>query len=312
MSCHANNSDEEMCADALSDFSCESDIKNEYDESSDEEDIILPPRTFTHRTISSSSDEDDMWSSNDNLPVLEDFLGHPGVASNNPESLIDAVKLFTGDEFFTFLFDESNRYYHQNIERFKTYSKSIKWRDITVPEIKKFLGLILFMGQVRKDRRDEYWTTDPCTEMPFFSKTKSRDRFRQLWRAWHFNNNEEITDQSVRLMKVGPVINYFVEKFINIYKPKQHVSLDEGIIPWRGQLFFRVHNAGKLIKYGILVRILSESDTGYICNFEIYAAQGLRLIETIQTIVSPYTDVWHHLYMDNYYNSVDNTLALLQ
>lgn len=51
---------------------------------------------------------------------------------------------------------------------------------------------------------------------------------------------------------------------------------------------------------------------GYICNFEVYAAQGLRLIETIRTVVAPYTDVWHHLYMDNYYNSVENTEALLQ
>jgi len=76
-------------------------------------------------------------------------------------------------------------------------------------------------------------------------------------------------------------------------------------------LFFRVYNAGKLIEYGILIRILSESDTDYICNFQVYAAQGLRLIETIHTVVSLYTDVWHHLYMDNYY-SFDNMEALLQ
>lgn len=110
----------------------------------------------------------------------------------------------------------------------------------------------------------------------------SRDRFRQIWKPWHFNNNQDITDESDRLFKVRPVLNYFVEKFNNIYKPKQQVSLDESTIPWRGRLFFRVYNAGKLIKYGILIRILSESDTSYICNFQVYAAQELRLIETIQ------------------------------
>jgi len=139
----------------------------------------------------------------------------------------------------------------------------------------------------------------------------SRDRFRQIWKAWHFNNNEDIIDDSDRLVKVRPIVNYFLEKFNNIYKPKQQVLLDEGIVPWRG-LFFKVYNAGKFIKYGILIRILSESDTGYIRNFQVYAAQGSRLIETIRTVVSPFTDVWHHLYMDNYYNSVDNTEALLQ
>ncbi|XP_017792101.1 PREDICTED: piggyBac transposable element-derived protein 4-like [Habropoda laboriosa] len=73
-----------------------------------------------------------------------------------------------------------------------------------------------------------------------------------------------------------------------------------------------VHTARKIVKYGILVRILCESTTGYMCHFEIYCAQGKRLIETIETVVSPYTDLWHHIYMDNYYNSVENTEKLLQ
>lgn len=315
MSHHNEDSDQEIYADNLSDISCESDFDSDDSDLVDDEDIIPLPTTFTRRTISSSSDEEEVdgWSINDNPPVLEDFLGIPGITLNNPpKTQMDVLKLFIDDDFFKFLVIESNRYYYQNIDRLKSQTKGIKWKDITIPEMKKFVGLIIFMGLVRKDRRNEYWTTDPVLETPFFGKTMSRDRFNQIWRAWHFNNNEDITDPSDRLEKVRPIINHFVEKFKNIYKPKQQVSLDEGIIPWRGRLFFRVYNAGKIIKYGILVRILSESDTGYICNFEIYAAQGLRLIETIQTVVSPYTDVWHHLYMDNYYNSVDNTVALLQ
>ncbi|CAK9796320.1 PiggyBac transposable element-derived protein 4 [Anthophora quadrimaculata] len=130
----------------------------------------------------------------------------------------------------------------------------------------------------------------------------TRDRFRMIWKTWHFNNNEELTDKSDRLSKIRPLLNYFVPKFINVYKPIQQLSLDEGIIPWRGRLFFRVYNPMKIVKYGILVRILCESTTGYMCHFEIYCAEGKRLIDTIETIVSPYTDLWHHIYMDNYYN----------
>lgn len=113
-------------------------------------------------------------------------------------------------------------------------------------------------------------------------------------------------------MEVMPIINYFSDKFINVYKPKRNLSLDEGMIPWSGRLFFRVYNAGKCTKYGILVTILSENITGYICSFEMYAAQGLRLIETIQTVVSPFTVIWHHVYMGNYYNSVTNATQLLE
>jgi len=100
--------------------------------------------------------------------------------ANVPESTVHAVKLFMDDDFFAYLITESNRYYYQNINQFKISAKSIKWRDITIPEMKKFLGLIIFMGQVRKDARDDYWSTDVCTSTPFFSKTMSRDRFRQI------------------------------------------------------------------------------------------------------------------------------------
>lgn len=189
--------------------------------------------------------------------------------------------------------------------------KSLKWKDITVKEM-KFLGLVILMGQVRKDRRDDYWSTESWMETPFFPKTMSRDRFRQIWRAWHFNNNENVQDDSDRLCKVRPLLDFFLPKFKEVYKPIQQLSLEEGIVPWRGRLFFRDYNAGKMIKYGILVRMVCESNTGYICNFEIYCGEGKRLIETIQTVVSPYTDLWHHVCMDNYYNSVQNSEILLE
>uniref|UniRef100_A0ABF7PQ92 piggyBat transposase n=1 Tax=Myotis lucifugus TaxID=59463 RepID=A0ABF7PQ92_MYOLU len=323
MAQHSDYSDDEFCADKLSNYSCDSDLENAStsDEDSSDDEVMVRPRTLRRRRISSSSSDSESdieggreeWSHVDNPPVLEDFLGHQGLNTdaviNNIE---DAVKLFIGDDFFEFLVEESNRYYNQNRNNFKLSKKSLKWKDITPQEMKKFLGLIVLMGQVRKDRRDDYWTTEPWTETPYFGKTMTRDRFRQIWKAWHFNNNADIVNESDRLCKVRPVLDYFVPKFINIYKPHQQLSLDEGIVPWRGRLFFRVYNAGKIVKYGILVRLLCESDTGYICNMEIYCGEGKRLLETIQTVVSPYTDSWYHIYMDNYYNSVANCEALMK
>jgi len=320
MSLQANDSDDEVYADNLSNCSWNDDIEEVSDNEPSDDEEIPRPRTFHRRTIESDSDtetssdeEVDEWSSFDNPPVLESFLGRRGLNSNVhcPQTVSDAIELFIGDDLFEYFVNESNRYYHQNSHNYKLYKKSGKWKNITLKEMKKFLGLIMLMGQVRKDIRDEYWSTEPTTETPYFAKTMSRDRFRQIWKAWHFSNNEDIIDSSDRLCKVKPIIDHFLPKFINIYKPHQELSLDEGMIPWRGRLFFRVYNASKIVKYGILVRILCESDTGYICNFEIYCAQGLKLLETVNKVVSPYTNLWHHLYMDNYYNSVENCEILL-
>lgn len=80
------------------------------------------------------------------------------------------------------------------------------------------------------------------------------------------------------------------------------MSLDEGIIPWR-RLFFRIYNAGKIIKHGILIHMVCKSKTRYIYNFEIYCTQEMKLLKTVQVIISLYIDLWHYAYVDNYYSS---------
>lgn len=100
--------DEEICADRLSDFSCKSDLESQDTEESDDDDIIPPSQVFIRRRISNSSEtisdeKADEWSSIDNPPDLEEFLGHPGISNigNIPESSADALKLFIDDHFFT-------------------------------------------------------------------------------------------------------------------------------------------------------------------------------------------------------------------
>jgi len=116
--CDEDN-DQEICADGLSDFSYDSDSESQDNEESDNDDIIPRSRVFTRRTISSNSEtisneEIDEWSSIDNPPVLEEFLGHPGIIdmANVPEFTVDTAKLFIGDNFFAYLVTESNRYYY--------------------------------------------------------------------------------------------------------------------------------------------------------------------------------------------------------
>lgn len=323
----SDNSDDELFMDTLSD--CSEDIGLLINDCEvDDNDSTISPIYQTNRRILLSESEDDSaddsepniivndvddWTENDIRFELEAY-GRIACINTMPEhheSEWATVQLFLGDDLFELLATETNRYRAQVASKYNEY-KSVKWVDVTVKEMKKFLGLIILMGQVRKDDIYDYWSTISYIETPIFPKTMSQNRFMQIWRMWHFCNNDLLYDRSDKLFKIREVMNYIQYKFQSVYTPMQQLSLDEVIIPWRGRLSFRTYNPGKLTKYGILVRMLCEASSGYVCNFKVYSGASAILQDTILPILDPYVGFYHHIYMDNYYNSVRTTELLLQ
>ena len=135
------------------------------------------------------------------------------------------------------------------------------------------MGLIVLMGQVRKESVRDYWSIDPTIFMPIFPQTMSRNCFEYIWQAWHFSDNSLQTKGSGRLFKIFPVYEYFYRNLGQCTAQSKN-SLDEAISPWRGRLAFRTYNPGKKTKYRLLVRMVCEAVSGYICNVEIYAAEA--------------------------------------
>lgn len=314
----ASDSDSEVYADNLSQVASDVDIAEADSECESDEEFFHPRRRRDLPILSSDSEqsdnEEEEWLENDTPPVIEQFLGQSGVVvmPNNPQSVNEVVQLFIGNDLFDYMVEETNRYHQQNMDKFKDRAKGVKWKDVTMIELKKMLGLLLLMGKVRKDSRDEYWSTEKTIETPIFAQVMSRDRFRQIWYSWHFSNNQNDHNERDRLQKIRHIISYFSTKFENVYKPQRELSLDESMIPWRGRLSFKVYNASKINKYGLLIRMLCEAKTGYICKFKIYDGDGGRLQETVLQLLQPFENLWHHIYMDNYYNSVDTSDLLLQ
>jgi hypothetical protein len=65
-----------------------------------------------------------------------------------------------------------------------------------------------------------------------------------------------------------------ISRFNSAYIPHQNISLDEGMIPWRGNLSFRVYSPDKPVKYGIKAYMVSDSSNGYVSKFKLYTGKS--------------------------------------
>lgn len=171
-------------------------------------------------------------------------------------------------------------------------------------ELRKFLGLLVLMGQHRKSCSKHYWSTDPLVETPNRA-TMTRMPFEPILTFFHPNDNTQRIFIQDRLLKIKPIwiISFW----------KQELVPDEAIVPLRGRISFKTYNLDNITKYRILIRIFCENESVYICNCEIYSGKGRNLQETtFLTILESYLGCWHHIYQDNYYNSVSTSEVLFR
>ena len=92
--------------------------------------------------------------------------------------------------------------------------------------------------------------------------------------------------------------------FRSVYSPKQELSLDESMMPCQGHLKFRTYNPRKITKYWVLVRMVCEAVSGYICNMEIYSDERKKLEEPVLSLLDRKLCQIHHIYKDIFYNIV--------
>lgn len=143
--------------------------------------------------VSDEFDRDESeWSQNDSNPVFHDCMEQSGIQTLCEHlDVRSSVELFIEEEVLNLLARETNRYYHQQSNH-NEKKKDKAWTDTDVVEMKKFLGLIIIMGFVKKSEKDEYWSTNPVLCTAIFGNTMTRNRFHEIWKYCHFSDNEHI------------------------------------------------------------------------------------------------------------------------
>ncbi|KAK3740708.1 hypothetical protein RRG08_048952 [Elysia crispata] len=188
--------------------------------------------------------------------------------------------------------------------------------------MRKFIGIILLTGLVWKPRMRGYWSTDSLLGTPAFASLMIRDRFEQIQKFIHFNDNRQepphTANKRDRLYKIRPLLELFSPSFRNVFTPDKLICIDESLMLFKGRVIFRQYIPLKRARFGIKIFCLTDKN-GSLHSFSVYSgkqdplhdvdrlvpedARNLSLTAKT-TMMVPFLDQGYHLYTDNWYTSV--------
>lgn len=115
------------------------------------------------------------------------------------------------------------------------------WAPTNLVEIKKFFGLVVFMGIVRLPKISDYWSKDEIMGQNLPRTVMSRNRFEILLQMLHFSEQDE-ENKADRLHRVRNLLNVMNHNFKENYIPGEYLCIDESVVPFRGRIIFRQYN----------------------------------------------------------------------
>ena len=261
---------------------------------------------------------------------LPSFLGIPGLCTSLEEIVLassedddicrNVIKCFITDELIEALvkFTNIRAALYLRTETLKPQSRFRSWTDCSSAEMKKFVGLVLLMGIIKKPQLTDYWSTDDILCTPFFHSEFSltRDRFLLIMHFIRFANYENLGCEENCLRKIQPFVDIVLAICKNVYKPSQNLTVDESLLLYKGRLYFKQYIPAKRRRFGIKIYFLCESDSGFTSNFcfhtvksdhDNFAPECVSLSVSERVVVhlcQEYLDMGYIVWCDNWFNSV--------
>ena len=292
----------------------DSDDDDEFDVRSNLERMHLEEEE--ENSAASDAEENDepsqvQWSDYNNRTQSFPYIGQGGLNVTlpndiNPQQIYERL---VDQDVISLIVRETNLYAQQCTSSRTTRSSSpAVWKPTNDEEIKKFLGLIIWMGLVKKGKIANYWSTNPLYKNEVAPSIMSRNRFQELLRYIHFADNVTI-DPTDRRAKILALVDLLQSKFQKLYTPEESIVIDESLVPWRGRLIFRQYIPSKAHKYGIKLFKLCAGQ-GYCWSLQMYVGKngtGGREVGLTQRICEELTrglrSEGRTLYIDNFYTS---------
>lgn len=239
-------------------------------------------------------------------------------ARNNP---IEIFKQFWTNEIIDIIVRSINTYGEKMKVKDRPHKKGCRtnFKETCSEEVQHFLALCLLGGSVKFSVVRDMFSDNPLYYHPIARYVMSGRRFEKILRLFSVEYANDINPLVGPMKKIYPIFDMLIQNFQNLYFPDENLSLDESLLLHRGRLVWRLYIKGKKAKYGMKFYELCTHD-GYVLNIDMYKGkntstviEGVSKVDSIVLeLMKPYLNKGHGLYMDNFYNSVTLSNALLE
>lgn len=249
-----NFSGRQLRAKATLKLSSKDDSVNIGEESDEENDI--PLSDLRKKLLLKSLKR--KWSKIDLQPNLRPFLS-PKEKKAIPSDPVACFELFFDEEVFEFL---------QNMFIVYAKSKGDYSFNISIPELKCYIAILLLSGYLDIPRWRMLWECDTETYNITVANAMRRNRFEQIKKYTHCANNDNLASDD-KFAKVRPLFNLLNTRFLEYAELAEHLSIDESMVPYFGRHSAKQFIRGKPIRYGYKMWCLCDH-FGYLMQFEPY------------------------------------------
>jgi hypothetical protein len=182
------------------------------------------------------------------------------------------------------IFIETNRYAMESLDAHGSTRGGPKWETLTVPGLKAFLAIHMYMGMKRQPNYKSYWEKEGSFfHCPIISNIMTRECFIQLRRCLHITN----PDTYEHIPKRDPLydklrqVRWLVEEIRNACMKEwslgKFLTIDEMMVRYKGSYSpIRQYMPKKPEKWEIKFWVLVDSVSKFLYCFEIYCNKNLE------------------------------------
>ncbi|XP_063050427.1 piggyBac transposable element-derived protein 4-like [Engraulis encrasicolus] len=227
---------------------------------------------------------------------------------------LDLFQLFFSKEVVKTLCKHTNLY----AARKTAEGRRMKWVDVEVDEMYRYLSLIIYQGLVKTSCLHDPWRKDRLYRLPFPHSVMTGKRYHAISASLHMSDpavdaeNDKMKGQPgyEALCRLQPLHDDILTACRAYFHPRQNLSVDERMVASKARIRFKQYIKNKPTKWGFKLFVLADSSNGYTCDFSIYggktratSGQGLGFDAVVNLLHVPSLGTGYNVYVDNFYTS---------